>query len=1392
MIEVTCGACGERQQLADPDIAAGRPVSCTSCKSRIAIPAGARAALPDLPAPRRPSPLAGAGPARPAPGSPLAIADLPAPKAPPKIPDIPRITRSNLPDLPAPKSAGPPSIPDLPAPKSPTTTIQDLPAPKLDAPAAAATATSTAASARIADATDLPAPKRQPPPMFSGTTPAVDAQPDLVAPKRNPVSGRPLAPAAPAPPATRPPPKPATVGGAADIDLDDLLAPTHRPGQPIDLPSPPKTADAELVAPKRPSGGGDLPSLKPQPRDIADLPAPVAGSQGSTDLPAPKGFFDDLPQPARNQGSTDLPAPKGFFDDLPQPARNQPQPELPAPKGFFDDIPQPARNQSGLPQPVANSISQQLQPVTGNRAHTPSTPPPTADDLFDDLTPPPTMQTPPALDLDELDLGPPGVDGGGPAMAGAPRARTPSASGSLRAHRSTMPSTPPPPSGTRASGDTDAEAVPLLDLGDTPPPASPRDFGKLDLPNLPADPGASSSGVSFKATGKGGKPVPALSQEPMALSAGAADLALDVEETKVPAARRKRRTSMKPPKAAADKAAAPGSKKKLLVGVLVLAVLGGGGYFGWKWWKQHQAEAATAAEVKAKLQSARAAMVAGDPGHWRRALADASVAFGGNSKDADAAGIAAQAAFASLFDDPAAGGDQREKQGVGIVNKALGNGLSGPEMDKAQALKHVIDGQPQRALEKLDPIVKRAPNDANAALYQGWARLELGDAAGAIEAFDRSAKALPKRDQPALYGRARAKLVLGDRAGAREDFTTVLTRDKTHVGAQVGLAESAMTPAEVTQREKDLIALLDTKDIDKADARIVAHAYTIIGDDARRGSRLDTARDRYRKALAKAPVEAEPLRGQAELDLREGKLAEARAGIDKALKLAPNDLDVNLVAAEVALREGKPADAEPRLTAVRDRKPVNPWQKARLAVLTGDAHLANKRIDDALAAYQDAVAAAHTSDVDTPLAIAARLGALADADPARAADLRGRATTLLAPIEEKAGGTASIAIALGVGYLAAGNTDKAETWLRKAVANAKDSDAIDARFQLAEALFRARKTDEALSTMRAAYDKDDNRLDVGLQLALRYEDAGRTDDAAKMYEKMLPKPTVTLDLRGRAGRFYARQGQADKAKAQGDEILKLDPQHPTGMFLRGVGFMAEGKLEEARRALQAATDGDKAPQFLDVFGRVNEELGRKTGDPRYKDDALKAYASASEGDPTMLSPLAGQGRLLLEKRQADKALEVLLAANKLAPANPDIQYSIGIAHQLQGKNTEAVAWMNKSLPVKPRPDGYFNVGSIHYQAGEYAPAATALAKATELGVQQEKKSGDQLAWMTDAFYMLGAAHADLGNDASAKKAWQAYIDRDPKDQVKVDKVKRAMLGLRGSDGGGGSRRRRNR
>src|SRR5688500_18832012 len=181
MIEVTCGTCGSMSRHAEADVPpGGKTVTCAKCKARIHVPhprvSGAMPAIPapnagggtgdvinlsDLPAPKRPSPLAGAKPIGPPP--------LGA-KAPPLTPPLSKsMPKANLPPLPAKPTAmgitqqpktpagGPPAIDmdavDLPAPVGPTPRGDgglDLPAPKR----------ASGPAGRDDISLDLPAPKR--------------------------------------------------------------------------------------------------------------------------------------------------------------------------------------------------------------------------------------------------------------------------------------------------------------------------------------------------------------------------------------------------------------------------------------------------------------------------------------------------------------------------------------------------------------------------------------------------------------------------------------------------------------------------------------------------------------------------------------------------------------------------------------------------------------------------------------------------------------------------------------------------------------------------------------------------------------------------------------------------------------------------------------------------------------------------------------------------------------------------------------------------------------------------------------------------------------------------------------------------------------------------------
>ena len=659
MKEVACAVCGAMYRFPAADIPpAGKTVSCAKCKARIVVPGDVAGGTGDV----------------------IDLADLPAPRRPSPT-GVPG-GRVEAVDLPAPKGPSPSAIVDLPAPKAVpkprepepfTLDGVDLVAPVGPSPRGApAPADAPKATAR-GPYTDLPAPKGPPagivdlpapkgPPAGIVDLPAPKGPPagivDLPAPK-GPPAGIVDLPAPKGPPAISDLPMPK--GPPA---ISDLPAPKRASGNDLfdDLPAPKGPMIGDLPTPKRPAAA---PPPEPK-RTVGGMPPTIPPARplaNNAQLPAPKGFFDDLPGPATGKGGVDLPAPKGFFDDLPGPATNPPAARVapPSPASMFDDLP-PAKSPA---------------PAIG---------------LFDDLPPPsvpraerfpaPAPSVAPGAALEGIDLPPPS-GGSGMIELEPTNASARSVPATPRTH---APSEPPP----------------ALELGDGDP------LG-LDLPASPAAAAAAGRGVvSFKA---GASTSPGSDSRAPATNTGDIDLA--VPRRDAPAQPKVRAT----PKAGPAKAKlSPRAAKLVLAAVLGVGAVGAGGFFMYKRWDAQQTRAA---DLDRNLKAARKAALANDETHWRRAARAADDVLALDKRNAEALGIAAQAALVAYVEE----GTQAEARlanGRRLLETATTNGAHHPTVDKAAAVRDLIEGDYTGAIAALKPLAARG--DADAQLYLGWAQ----------------------------------------------------------------------------------------------------------------------------------------------------------------------------------------------------------------------------------------------------------------------------------------------------------------------------------------------------------------------------------------------------------------------------------------------------------------------------------------------------------------------------------------------------------------------------------------------------------------------------------------------------------------------------------------------
>ena len=1365
MIEATCSACGTVNRIGEADVPLGAKfVSCASCKSRVILPAEQRGQpgnaatqsiptfpspaktleIADLPTPKRGHALAGLEASKPAPKSGLDLGELPAPKgrssaaAPLDLDDL----------LPAPKAA-PKAAPKVPA----TSVISDLPAPKQRPSSAALPPRATPKPAAISD---LPAPKAMP------------AISDLPAPKR----------AAAAPPIAQAP------RGQAPVELDI-----------IDLPTPKGISDLPMPKPNQGPGSSSGSFFD-------DLPQPARASGATldnSDLPAPKGFFDDLPQPARagkpTPESADLPAPKGFFDDLPQPAIKQTTAaaaakaglDLPAPKGFFDDLPQPAKAQPAKAQPARD-----LLPPLG------IAPPPTTG-----AVPGAGKPKPIAGFFDDLEDPMPAAIGGPAMIAGKPRSASTGGAGVFDDLPAPTGSTSELSSsdllgglGTGALDLNPASHAALelephpgeLDLGLPRAGAGATDFGELDLSSpTPLPEPKVKSGITIKATSQGSQGSQA-AQAARTKPAGPSDgnskheMRLDLEEPagraglSTPARRDAAKVESAATEVSAESRAKSSKRTKLILGsVLGLALIGSGGGMLYKRWDTQKKKVAAVAE---HLTAARAQIHEANPNHWARATTEANAAFELDPKSIDAIGLQAEALLGGAL-DTGLGGEARIAAGRKKLADALEAGVTGPQLEGAQVLGMIASSQAARAETKLHQMVARDPKNGFWLLYLGWAQQANGDPVGAVKSFDAALATDPKVKLPALYARGKAKLALVDLAGAKADFAAVLEIAKDHIGAQVGLA-AAQPAASSSQREADLLAILARKDLGTGDPRAVVEAWTLAADGARRDGRLDVARDRYHKALELEKMNVRALVGLARVELRDNKLAVASDLVQKALAQAGEDPDALITAAELYVRQAKLPDAAAILAKLAARQPpLPPQQQAALQLATGNALEAQGDDDGAIQAWVAGAKLAGDADLAPLMAAVTKLGTLGKKaaelhDDKNATAYRERAEQLLASLADRAREDAALSKALGVAYLGADDPTKAEHFLARSIEMRGDD--LETRLELAKALAKLGRTDDALLQLKAAQQIDTSRVDIALELASTLEGAKRNDEAAAAYARLLAATDPPIQARVRAGRFLARHGDLAAAAAQAGPILAAEPDNAGGHYLKGEGFILAGRLDDARKELTLAVDGDPDAQYLDAQGRAAEVSATSTGETKYYDLALRAYERAALADPGMLNPQAGTGRIYVARREWSKAIPPLLAANKLNGTDTGVMYNIGIAQRNLGQNTTAAQWLVNATKNQATPETYWQLAQIYNDTSDARRAEDSLVHATRLAAEAETRTGAKFEWLNDAYYMLGQTEYGLHDLAAAKNAYQVFVNRAPAGGTKYNEAKHLLNG----------------
>jgi tetratricopeptide (TPR) repeat protein len=1322
----------------------------------------------------------------------------------------PRARGAMAAELPAPVRGGRESGVDLPAPAQRSPSAADLPAP----------------ARRQAGVSELPAPAQRSASVADLPTPAQRSASvaDLPTPAQRPgVADLPT-------PAQRPGVADLPTPAQRSASVADLPAPARRQASAPDLPVPagrssqsPNASRADLPQPVkagRPGASTDLPAPKGFFDDLPE-PAETARPGASTDLPVPKGFFDDLLEPAETArpGSTpDLPAPRGFelsgpgnaldrgspgaFDDLEIGQGNITEAsddlfggsgmdfnplggpaidvglgadlgpgERPAAMGLgADDDPFGFGGPSSIAladpdetddrQPFAlNGLELEaphgedglsMEPLALDRSGAvaqPAAPGPKAQRAVESARPAAPAA---ASDFDSIGLGSTDDDDFGlpspsvpgmPPIADPPRTRAPAPPAKATARPVPRDELGAPGLGSPEGEEFGGLELPAIEISGDEPPRKPTAKPKGDAkPEKPA-PRPRGRGLAKKEE----EETPIGIEESAVARVVQGHLAGSTLTERHLARRRQKR-------------------KRIVVAVasVVTLLVAAGGFVAYQRWNEERTRNAS---IRAAVDTAVAHLREGDPGHWDRAFEAANAVLALAPDHPDGLGIAAEAAFAALLDEGLRVEEWR-KQLTGRMDKAAR--VQGEHVEKAQALNALDQGRPVRAVELLQNVLVKAPNDPDALLYRGWAYAAAYGHKEAASDFQRAIETAPARAVPALYGLGRAQLAQGDRKAARATFEKVLAERANHFGALMGVIESAedLKPEE---REARYLELVNRPDASQADPRAVSRAWMLAGRVSLDAGRSEAARPRFENALKIYPANAQALVGSARVALLQDRLDAAQEALTAVLGTDPKSMDAVhkadavLARAELALRQGKPEDATIYIELIfaNEQHIEDVGAVANTYVLHGSMLGSDEaKREDAIKAYKRALELAGADALEPALKLAELYTTLGRMEEARA---------VLAPVESRAASDAAAAVALGTGYKRANAWNDAETWLRKALElRPKD---IDAQFQLGQVLASKKQYDEAIQVLTEAAHAAPERPEIALRLAVVFEEIGRLDEAAAAYERLLKGEAPSVELMARAGRFYVRQGKAERAGELGERILAIKDSEAAGHFLRGEAKYRSGEYAEARASFRRAADLEPDAQYLEANGRASEQL-------ELHDEAFEAYSEAVRRDPNFLAPQLGRIRLLLVRRDVTRAIEELNKLRETAPRNASVYHYLGESYRQQEDHDKAASYFRTALQYDDnRADTHYGLGKTFLELDKDRDAARALDRATALARRQ---AGRQAKWLEDAYYELGYVQRGQSKRREAIQAWKSYLELIPAERARereVVEVKRLLMSL---------------
>ncbi len=310
--------------------------------------------------------------------------------------------------------------------------------------------------------------------------------------------------------------------------------------------------------------------------------------------------------------------------------------------------------------------------------------------------------------------------------------------------------------------------------------------------------------------------------------------------------------------------------------------------------------------------------------------------------------------------------------------------------------------------------------------------------------------------------------------------------------------------------------------------------------------------------------------------------------------------------------------------------------------------------------------------------------------------------------------------------------------------------------------------------LERAAKADSKDPEFWLQLGKLYIQTFIADDPAKsgddlkktsaIFQKAAAVGTDSADTLNKVANFYALTKQYKEAVPLFERVVEIDPSQIAARENLARCHLATDQPAKAAIVLEELVKINPAdPHAYELLGKIYEDAGDITR-------ATQDYEQALLVNPTNSQSYETITMMLLDHRQPERAVPVLIEARRRFPEEPGFSYYLAVALEQSKQHQQALSMFEQTEveAQDTRPSllsgrFYFQFGATAEQAGQYDRAAQLMKKS--LGLEEDPKLNANTSNYLGYMWVDHSINVEEGGDL-IKRA----VEADPDNGAYLDSL----------------------